>query len=84
MGGNLIMEIKTMDIQEKLDKAQKTLGELADRFNAIGREITAMEEARQELLTEMRRLEGEIRAYKGLIATDTAKPPEQAPSEPEG
>ena len=69
-------EIKTMDIQDKLDKAQKTLGELADRFNAIGREITAMEEARQELLTEMRRLEGEIRAYKGLIPTGTVKPSE--------
>jgi len=65
-----------MGIQEKLDKAQKTLGELANRFNAIGREISAIEGARQELLTEMRRLEGEIRAYKGII--------EQAPSDSKG
>lgn len=56
-----------MDIKELLTEAQNKQKEIIDQFNALGERIQTMEQDRQQLLAEARRLEGEIRAYTKLL-----------------
>jgi len=62
-----------MDIQKELAESNRKMEEIVKQINALAVQGQRIEQQRQELVQEARRLEGEVRGFKRLEAQEKAE-----------